>query len=115
MKPRITVITLGVDNLENSLRFYRDGLVLPTQGIVGTEFEHGVVAFFDLQTGLKLAKVTFNLATHFRKTLIHLPIQKPIQLKKLTRKSRQLILQNSNVLLNPLSINDIPLWCITNI
>lgn len=86
MKPRITVITLGVDNLENSLRFYRDGLVLPTQGIVGTEFEHGVVAFFDLQTGLKLAKVTFNLATHFRKTLIHLPIQKPIQLKKADEK-----------------------------
>lgn len=34
MKSRITVITLGVDNLENSLRFYRDGLGLPTQGIV---------------------------------------------------------------------------------
>jgi uncharacterized protein len=25
------------------------------KGIVGTEFEHGVVAFFDLQNGLKLA------------------------------------------------------------
>ncbi|CAI6231867.1 VOC family protein [Bacillus subtilis] len=55
MKPRITVITLGVDNLEKSLHFYRDGLGLPTEGIVGTEFEHGAVAFFDLQTGLKLA------------------------------------------------------------
>jgi hypothetical protein len=30
MKPRITVITLGVDNLEESLKFYRDGLGLPT-------------------------------------------------------------------------------------
>lgn len=28
---------------------------MPTQGIVGQEFEHGVVAFFDLQAGLKLA------------------------------------------------------------
>jgi len=55
MKPRITLITLGVDDLEKSLAFYRDGLGLPTQGIVGREFEHGAVAFFDLQSGLKLA------------------------------------------------------------
>lgn len=55
MKPRITVITLGVDNLEKSLAFYRDGLGLPTQGIIGEEFEYGAVAFFDLQNGLKLA------------------------------------------------------------
>ena len=55
MKPRITLITLGVDDLERSLRFYRDGLGLKTEGIVGTEFEHGAVAFFDLQAGLKLA------------------------------------------------------------
>lgn len=55
MRPRITVITIGVDNLERALRFYRDGLGLPTQGIVGTEFEHGAVAFFDLQAGVQLA------------------------------------------------------------
>lgn len=55
MKPRITLITLGVDDLEKSLAFYRDGLGLPTRGIVGTEFEHGAVAFFDLQHGVKLA------------------------------------------------------------
>src|ERR1051325_8590219 len=55
MKPRITLITLGVSDLELSLKFYRDGLGLPTRGIVGTEFEHGAVAFFDLQAGLKLA------------------------------------------------------------
>jgi catechol 2,3-dioxygenase-like lactoylglutathione lyase family enzyme len=55
MKPRITVITLGVDNLEKSLKFFRDGLGFPTEGIVGTEFEHGAVAFFDLQPGLMLA------------------------------------------------------------
>ncbi|MBO0793528.1 MAG: VOC family protein [Ktedonobacteraceae bacterium] len=55
MKPSITVITLGVDDLERSLAFYRDGLGLSTKGIVGKEFEHGAVVFFDLQSGLKLA------------------------------------------------------------
>ena len=55
MKPRITLITLGVDDLERSLAFYRDGLGLKTEGIVGTEFEHGAVVFFDLQGGCKLA------------------------------------------------------------
>lgn len=55
MKPWITVITLGVDDLERALRFYRDGLGLPTQGIVGREFVHGAVASFDLHHGLKLA------------------------------------------------------------
>ncbi len=55
MKPRITVITIGVDDLERALRFYRDGLGLRTEGIIGKEFEHGAVAFFDLQAGLKLA------------------------------------------------------------
>lgn len=55
MKPRITVITLGVTDLEASLRFYRDGLGFPTEGIVGTEFEHGSVVFIDLDGGLRLA------------------------------------------------------------
>jgi catechol 2,3-dioxygenase-like lactoylglutathione lyase family enzyme len=55
MKARISVITLGVDDLERAVRFYRDGLGLPTDGIVGTEFEHGAVAFFELASGLTLA------------------------------------------------------------
>ena len=55
MKPRITVITITVDDLERSLRFYHDGLGLATEGIIGQEFEHGAVAFFDLQAGVKLA------------------------------------------------------------
>lgn len=55
MKPRVSLITIGVDDLERSLRFYRDGLGFPTEGIVGTEFERGAVAFFDLQPGLMLA------------------------------------------------------------
>lgn len=64
MKPMITVITLGVDDLERALAFYRDGLGLPTKGIFGTEFEHGAVAFFDLQDGLKLAVWPRTSITH---------------------------------------------------
>jgi uncharacterized protein len=73
MKARVTLITLGVDDLERSLRFYRDGLGFATKGIVGTEFEHGAVAFFDLQDGLKLA-------IWLRASLAHdagLPLQRP--------------------------------------
>jgi catechol 2,3-dioxygenase-like lactoylglutathione lyase family enzyme len=55
MKHRITVITLGVDDLQTSVAFYRDGLGLKTEGIIGEEFEHGAAAFFDLQSGFKLA------------------------------------------------------------
>ena len=55
MKPRITLLTLGVDDLERAVSFYRDGLGWKTEGIVGKEFEHGAVAFFDLQAGLRLA------------------------------------------------------------
>jgi catechol 2,3-dioxygenase-like lactoylglutathione lyase family enzyme len=54
MKPRITLITLGVGDLERSLAFYR-ALGLESEGIVGTEFEHGAVAFFQLDGGLSLA------------------------------------------------------------
>ena len=55
MKPRVTIITLGVDDLEKSLRFYRDGLGLTTDGIIGQEFEYGSVVFFDLEKSLRLA------------------------------------------------------------
>jgi hypothetical protein len=55
MRNRITLLTLGVDDLQRSVHFYRDGLGLHTEGIVGTEFENGAVAFFELQAGLKLA------------------------------------------------------------
>jgi catechol 2,3-dioxygenase-like lactoylglutathione lyase family enzyme len=55
MQALITLITLGVDDLEKSLRFYRDGLGFPTEGIVGQQFEYGAVAFFQLQSGLRLA------------------------------------------------------------
>jgi uncharacterized protein len=55
VKPRITLLTLGVNDLEKSLAFYRDGLGLPTEGIIGQEFEYGAIAFFELQNGLLLA------------------------------------------------------------
>ncbi|TCS38054.1 hypothetical protein EDC30_103346 [Paucimonas lemoignei] len=55
MKPRISVITLGVDDLNRAVQFYRDGLGLATDGVIGKEFEYGAVTFFDLQAGLKLA------------------------------------------------------------
>ena len=55
MKAHLTVITLGVEDLARAVRFYRDGLGLPTAGIVGEEFVHDAVAFFELQHGVKLA------------------------------------------------------------
>lgn len=55
MHAHLTMITLAVEDLERAVRFYRDGLGLPTDGIVGTEFEHGAVAFFELAGGLALA------------------------------------------------------------
>jgi uncharacterized protein len=55
MEPRFTILTLGVDDLDRSLAFYRDGLGLPTKGIIGKEFEHGAVVFIDLNHGMKLA------------------------------------------------------------
>lgn len=55
MTPRLSVLTLGVADLERALAFYRDGLGLPTEGIIGREFEHGAVAFFQLAGGVRLA------------------------------------------------------------
>ena len=55
MKPRLSLITLAVSDLPRALAFYRDGLGLHTTGIVGEEFEHGAVAFFELDGGLGLA------------------------------------------------------------
>lgn len=55
MEPRITVLTLGVNDLQRSLAFYRDGLGWPTEGIVGAEFEGGAVVFFRLAGGIMFA------------------------------------------------------------
>ena len=61
MKPSISVITLGVNDLEQALAFYRDGLGLPTTGIIATEFPgdethpSGAIVTFELQQGVILA------------------------------------------------------------
>ena len=55
MKPYISVITLAVNNLEQSLKFYCEGLGLHSQGILGQEYEYGAVAFIELQSDIKLA------------------------------------------------------------
>jgi catechol 2,3-dioxygenase-like lactoylglutathione lyase family enzyme len=55
MRARFGILTLGVDDLERSLKFYRDGLGLPTEGIVGREFEHGAIALFHLEGGITLS------------------------------------------------------------
>jgi catechol 2,3-dioxygenase-like lactoylglutathione lyase family enzyme len=55
VEPRLTIVTLGVDDLARSLAFYREGLGLPSDGIVGQEYEYGAVAFFKLRGGLTFA------------------------------------------------------------
>jgi catechol 2,3-dioxygenase-like lactoylglutathione lyase family enzyme len=61
MKQRINVITIGVNDLERSLKFYRDGLGLKTEGIIGTEFKGdethpaGAVAMFNFEGNLILS------------------------------------------------------------
>lgn len=61
MEPRLNVITLAVHDLEKSVAFYRDGLGLPTKGIIGSEFKGtetepaGAIGFFELHGGLILA------------------------------------------------------------
>lgn len=73
MKARISVLTLGVADLEKAVSFYRDGLGLPTEGIIGREFEHGAVAFFDLAGGIKLALWSQSDTAHDTR----LPLQPP--------------------------------------
>lgn len=55
MRPRIKVLTLAVSDLDRSLAFYRDGMRLPTKGIIGQEFEDGAVVFFHMGEELILA------------------------------------------------------------
>jgi uncharacterized protein len=55
MKQRINIITLGVNELKKSLKFYQDGLGWKTKGIVGTEYKNGAVVLFDLDNGMKIS------------------------------------------------------------
>jgi uncharacterized glyoxalase superfamily protein PhnB len=55
MRARFGMLTLGVDDLEKSMKFYRDGLGLETDGIIGQQFEHGSTVVFPLEDGKVLA------------------------------------------------------------
>lgn len=61
MEGRIDVITLAVADLDRALAFYRDGLGLQTQGVIGTEWAGGdstpagATAMFELRGGLIMA------------------------------------------------------------
>ncbi len=61
MEPRLNVITLAVADLERALAFYRDGLGLESDGVIGTEWTdgrtgaHGAIALFELDGGLILS------------------------------------------------------------
>ncbi|HET7585869.1 MAG TPA: VOC family protein [Gemmatimonadaceae bacterium] len=61
MKAHLDVVTLAVRDLDRAVAFYRDGLGLPTKGIVATELPAterdaaGAVAFFEMDGGLMLA------------------------------------------------------------
>ena len=61
IKPRIHLITLAVDDLERSLAFYRDGLGLESEGLIGTEYQGdemnptGTIALFRLGGGMVLS------------------------------------------------------------
>jgi uncharacterized protein len=61
MDARIDVITLAVADLDRALAFYRDGLGLPSAGVIGTQFAGdeetpaGAAVMFELHAGLILA------------------------------------------------------------
>jgi uncharacterized protein len=61
MRPAFHVLTLGVADLERALRFYRDGLGFPSEGIIATEYPGdetnaaGAIAMFHLDGGLILS------------------------------------------------------------
>lgn len=69
MEPRISLITLGVKDLERSLRFYRDGLGLPTTWAT----DKGVV-FFQTQ-GVCLALYSFDELT--KDLGLDVPVEQP--------------------------------------
>ena len=61
MEPCVHVITLAVDDLQRALTFYRDGLGLPTKGVVADGYEGseteaaGAIVPFKLDGGLILS------------------------------------------------------------
>ncbi|MBS1532205.1 MAG: VOC family protein [Bacteroidetes bacterium] len=55
MKQRINFLTLGVNDLEKSLKFFRDAFGWQSKGIIGTEFERGAIVLFDLDGGMMVS------------------------------------------------------------
>jgi uncharacterized protein len=61
MDARIDVITLAVADLQRALAFYRDGLGLPSRGVIGTEWvgddttPAGAIAIVELRGGTLLS------------------------------------------------------------
>lgn len=71
MKPQVAVITLGVENLQRSLTFYRDGMGLLSKGIKREGYQQREVVMLDMQSGLKLALLhrdTLSLQTGILRT-----------------------------------------------
>src|SRR5690348_7401274 len=54
MKQRINLLTLGVNDLITSMKFYQNGMGWQTKGIVGTEYENGEVVIFELANEMML-------------------------------------------------------------
>ncbi|VVB63715.1 Glyoxalase/Bleomycin resistance protein/Dioxygenase superfamily protein [uncultured archaeon] len=50
MEPRLNIVTIGVNNLDRAVHFYKDGLGWPLSSISGGDF-----AIFKLSTGTALA------------------------------------------------------------
>lgn len=55
MRPQLSYLTLTVRELERAHAFYQALFNWPSDGIVGTEYEHGAVVFYQLPEGLILA------------------------------------------------------------
>jgi catechol 2,3-dioxygenase-like lactoylglutathione lyase family enzyme len=75
MKPRINFLTLGVDDLERSLAFYRDGLGLKTEGITGKEYQDGAIVFFKMNGDLTLA--LYPIASFVKDAKVAAPKARP--------------------------------------
>lgn len=55
MRPQLSYLTLTVQDLARAHAFYQALFNWPSEGIVGTEYEHGAVVFYQLPEGLILA------------------------------------------------------------
>ncbi len=54
MNQRLNILTLGVNDLNKSMKFYQ-ALGWKTKGVIGTEFENGAVVIFDLKNGMMIS------------------------------------------------------------